>query len=121
MAVIPWAVESLPEGKQYPTGIRVIKWVLPSASDTGEPYYAPQFSGKAVQLTAGAGTVTMEGTLVPEGVTAVWSTLHDPASADLVLATNEIRQVLEDCYGIRPSVATNGATVYLFVTTTARR
>jgi hypothetical protein len=107
--------------QQYPTGVKVVKWIL-AASDDGVPYYAPQYSGKAVQGVSGTGVVTWQGTLVPEGTSPVWATLHDPASADCVTTSPEIRQILEDCYAVRPLVdATGAATVYLFVTSTARR
>lgn len=125
MAEIAWTVDALPEGKQLPTGVKVVKWVL-AAGDTGAPYYAPQFAGKAVQRTAATATAvaTMEGTLIPEGVTPVWGTLHTPQGVDLVLNDangTELLQVLEDCYAIRPNVTVAGCTVYLFVSTVARR
>lgn len=122
MAVIPWVVDTLPTGNQLPTGIKVVRWDLLAAADTGTPYYCPQFAGKAVQRTAGAGTYTLEGTLIPEGITPVFGTLHSPNMADITaIADNEIYQVLEDCYAVRPVAAGAALTVYLFISTTARR
>jgi len=124
MAEIPWTVELLPEGKQYPTGIRVIKWVIPTSADTGAPYYCPQFAGKSVQMTAGgAATAAVEGTLVPEGIAPVYTALKTPLAVVLTALTtaNGIQQILEDCYAVRVGAVSAGVTVYLFVSTTARR
>lgn len=124
MAEIMYTMDVV-SNQQYPAGVKVIKWVL-AAGDTGAPYYAPQYSGKALQRTAATSTAvaTIEGTLVPEGTAPVWGTVHDPASTPIVLNDangTALRQVLEDCYAVRPNVTAAGCTVYLFVTTTARR
>lgn len=124
MAEIMYTMDVV-SNQQYPSGVKVIKWVLPDAGDTGAPYYCPQYSGKAVQMTAGgASTVPIEGTLVPEGTAPVYNALHDPAGGSLATFTTAtgIRQILEDCYAVRLGAAvTTGVTVYLFITTTARR
>lgn len=122
MAVVDYQVVDLDANQQYPTGVRVVLWEGMNANDTATAYTAPQYSGKVVQASGSGAAVTMQGTLVPTATVPVWSTLHDPASADLVLSDAEIRQVLEDCYQIRPTMSTGtDIDVYLMVTTSSRR
>jgi len=123
MATVPYVHVQPSSGEGIPSGVEIYQWTL-AASDDGVPVVAPQFSGKAVTHDGGAGAVTMQGSLQMPSETETWATLHDPASADLVLGptTAEIRQVLEDCVQIRPLNSAGGAAVVrLLLTTTSRR
>ena len=131
MAVRVWAVVEPPSPNAGVPGVRVIKWTGLLNGDSGEPYLAPQYSGKVVQITgtAGVGGVCIiEGSLEPG--TPIYGPLNDPQGVAISfdateIGANDFNQILEDCYQIRPRVtAGDGATsltVYLMINTTARR
>lgn len=123
MAIVPYEIIDLTDG-QFPTGVRVVRWVDLDANGTASAYSAPQYGGKAVQML-GTGNVTMKGSLIPtqSSITPIFGTLHKVDATDLVLTDTEPQQVLEDCYQIRPEAANTATTcdVYLMLTTTSRR
>ena len=129
--VRPWTIVEPSDSNLLPVGVRIIKWTLLDLDDSGAPYFAPQYSSKVIQWTGtpgvgGAGKI--QGSMEPG--TPVWGTLHNPQGADASvvaadITANLIVQMLEDCYQIRPFMTggdgTTNVTVYLMVTTTARR
>lgn len=131
MAVVAWTVVEPPSPNVNITGLRIIKWPNLLSADSGSPYFAPQYSAKVIQLsgTAGVGGAgTIQGTLEPG--TPIYGTLHSPDSVAWTfvaadVTNNVIKQVLEDCYQIRPLMTggdgSTSVTIYLFINTSARR
>jgi len=124
MAVVPYAKLDLNANVQIPKGVQIVVWEGLNTGDTATAYSAPQYSGKAVQMDVDStASVTMQGTLVPEGAVAtpVWGDLHQADLTTATLVDASVLQILEDCAQIRPNVTTGSdVDVYLMVVTSAR-
>lgn len=134
MAVIQWTPVEPPTGEDMPSGVEQIQWASMANGDTGQPYIAPHYPDKTVQVhgTFGVGgNARIQGTLEVSSPTN-WQTLSDPNGNDLnfdatKVTTNGkgVETILENVQQIRPNITagdgTTSLTVRLQISTVARR
>lgn len=127
MATVAYTIELPADGDIYPEGVRVVKWANLASGDVGQPYRAPHYSDKTVQVSGTFGTggnCRIEGSLAYSGA-PVWATLTDPQGNNLDFTAAKLESVAENVVDIRPNITagdgTTSITVRLLVSTVARR
>jgi len=98
-------------------GVYLVKWAhLRAASAVGKPFACPSYPIKSVHVTGtfGGATVTMQGSNI--GTTPTYAALTTDGTTACSVATSEaIKNVWENTYYVRPSVASGGGTTDLTV------
>ena len=101
----------------------MIKWTSMLSGNIGTAYPCPNYADKSIHVTGGfyGATVTIQGSNEPDNPSS-WITLSDATGNALTFADVGLKQILENCYWIRP-IVTGGAggtniNVYLLAETT---
>ena len=91
--------------------LKIVKWVLGGAYDTGLPFTGSKYPDKSVQMygTWNASHVMLEGTN-ENGTPAHFLALNDHSLNPIELAADDVVQVLENCHQYRPRVVSGTAT-----------
>ena len=110
MAVVSWQRVVTPHDGG---GVKLVKWVGLTASDTGQPFNVAAYPDKTVQfLGTFGGNVLIEGSMDTDPSTAVYATLNDPQGNALsVISAAKVENVLEHVYLLRPSAGAGVSSV----------
>ena len=107
-------------------GCWVIQWTGLGIGDDGEPYYAPDYPDKSVQVEGSDGTggqLLLEGTNEPNPTN--YSPLRDQSGNNIQVMAGTVRTVFPNVHALRPRViGGDGGTSYtvsLLISTVGRR
>ena len=102
MAIVKWQQVVTPHDGG---GVRLLKWIGLTASDTGQPAQVLAYPDKTVQLLGTfGGNVLIEGSMDLSEASAVYATLNDPQGNALSgISAAKIENVLEHVTLLRPS------------------
>jgi hypothetical protein len=94
-------------------GVKVVKWVLTTANNDGQPYpFAGRYPYKSMHVVAsawGGATLKMQGSNEIAAAPSSWISLMDPQGNELVFTADKIEQILENTNQIRPVLTVVGA------------